>query len=58
MQRVCTADASSLRDQRLPGTKPHGDYPSGHNETIPQKPTCACGYSQVLGRSMPALAQG
>lgn len=32
---------SSLRDQRLSGTKPHGASPSDQSETIPQKPTCA-----------------
>ena len=49
LQRVFTADQSSLRDQRLSGTKTHGANPSGQSETIPQKPTCACGYIEVLG---------
>ena len=36
---------ASLRDPRLSGTKLCGAFPSGQSETIPQKPTCACGYS-------------
>ena len=47
---------ASLRDPRLSGTKLCGAYPSGQSETIPQKPTCACGYRQVPGDNAP-LAQ-